>query len=518
MGPFWKLLTAALLTLPAGAYVTGTLVDSRADLPQERPPIVVDDSVDTEPGQTLTVRPRPGEASSPDTDDGSSEGDREPGGDDDRSSADGGNRSGGGARGEDDDLQIVHPDPDELDDPGDGATATTVTKAATTASRMAATTTETTTARTARTTGTRTPATTPAVPAEKMTPAIGIATTTADPMATEATTESTRVTTTADPATTATTGTATPAGATAEPTPAPTGLAGVSVRTRLTTAVALLTALALAAAGLLVYTLESAHVEKDVKAQIEQEVAEFEQLQQGNDPETARPFSSVPALIEVFLRHNVPDDDEVLVGYWDGGAKLSSPGSPHPGLVRSAAFLDLVEQRLERGGSRRIDTEYGEVIVTVAPVHGSRSDGALVVVNFMRDHRAELSRVMQTYVDRLAAAARADHRQRRVAGGAAAVPAPHAAGHRARDHRDRPVAPDPGAGQRRHHRAHPDVQRHGLAAGAGLHRPAPVPRRRRPRAAHAADGDERPPGAGRPDRPCRGRGRPATCCSTRSTG
>jgi signal transduction histidine kinase len=172
----------------------------------------------------------------------------------------------------------------------------------------------------------------------------------------------------------------------------------VSVRTRLTTAVALLTALALAAAGLLVYTLESAHVEKDVKAQIEQEVAEFEQLQQGNDPETARPFSSVPALIEVFLRHNVPDDDEVLVGYWDGGAKLSSPGSPHPGLVRSAAFLDLVEQRLERGGSRRIDTEYGEVIVTVAPVHGSRSDGALVVVNFMRDHRAELSRVMQTYI------------------------------------------------------------------------------------------------------------------------
>ena len=202
------------------------------------------------------------------------------------------------------------------------------------------------------------------------------------------------MTTTADPATAEAT---TPEIARTEPA-VPGGLAGLSVRFRLTTAVALLTAFALAAAGLLVHTLESAHVEKDVKAQIAQEVTEFEHLQRGNDPDTARPFHSVEALIEVFLRHNVPDDDEVLVGYWNGAARLSSPASPHPDLVRSAAFLDAVEQRLEGGGSRRLDTEYGEVIITVVPVHGTRARGALVVVNFMRDHRAELARVMQTYV------------------------------------------------------------------------------------------------------------------------
>jgi signal transduction histidine kinase len=179
--------------------------------------------------------------------------------------------------------------------------------------------------------------------------------------------------------------------------PGRSGLDGLSVRVRLTAAVALLTASALASAGLLVYTLESAHVEKDVRAQIAQEVAEFEHLRRGKDPDTARPFADVAALIDFFLRHNVPDDDAVLVGYWGGAARLSSPSSPHPGLIRSAAFLDLVEQRLERGGSQRMESAYGEVIVTVAPVHGTRARGALVIVNFMRDHRAELTRVMQTY-------------------------------------------------------------------------------------------------------------------------
>jgi signal transduction histidine kinase len=174
-------------------------------------------------------------------------------------------------------------------------------------------------------------------------------------------------------------------------------LAGVSVRTRLTVAVALLTGLALAAAGLLVYTLESAHLDSAVHSKIEQEVAEFEQLQGGNDPETAEAFGSVESLIDLFLRRNVPDDSEVLVGYWNGAARMSSPGSPHPGLLRTPAFLEVVDRRIESGGSERIESAHGEVIVTVSPVRSSTTTGALVVVNFMAEERAELVRVMQTY-------------------------------------------------------------------------------------------------------------------------
>lgn len=174
-------------------------------------------------------------------------------------------------------------------------------------------------------------------------------------------------------------------------------LAGVSVRVRLTAAVALLTGLALAAAGLLVYTLESTRLESDVNDQIEQELAEFDQLRRGQDAETREASSSPESLIRLFLRRNVPGGDEMLVGWWDGRPQVASPGSSHPGLVRDRAFLQLVEQHLERGGSAELAKEYGDVLVTVVPVRNSTTQGALVVAHFLTDAKAELTRVMQTY-------------------------------------------------------------------------------------------------------------------------
>lgn len=171
----------------------------------------------------------------------------------------------------------------------------------------------------------------------------------------------------------------------------------MSVRARLTAAVALLTGLALGAAGLLVATLESARLENDVRARVEQELAEFDQLWRGRDPGAVRALAQPQALIRLFLRRSVPGDHEVLIGWWDGRPQVSSPGSAHPGLVRDPAFLAEVEQRLARGGSQELTTEYGEVLLTVLPVRNSTTEGALVVTHFLTDAKAELSRVMQTY-------------------------------------------------------------------------------------------------------------------------
>ena len=55
-------------------------------------------------------------------------------------------------------------------------------------------------------------------------------------------------------------------------------LAQVSVRTRITVVIALLTAAAMAGAGVLVYALESARIERAVNEQIDQEIAEFRAL------------------------------------------------------------------------------------------------------------------------------------------------------------------------------------------------------------------------------------------------
>jgi two-component system, OmpR family, sensor kinase len=203
-------------------------------------------------------------------------------------------------------------------------------------------------------------------------------------MTTGATTE----TTAADAVTTART--------TTEPSAPAGGLSGVSVRTRLITVVALLTGLALAAAGGLVYALESARIEDQVRAQVEQEIEEFRNLQQGSDPDTGRPFSSVATLIELFLRRNVPDDDEALVGFWDGRARVSSE-SPHASYTTSAQLAGVVRARLDRGGSERLDSSFGEVVVTVIPVSNAETTGALVVLNFMQDEYGELYQVLRTY-------------------------------------------------------------------------------------------------------------------------
>lgn len=57
MGSVLKILLAALLTLPAAAYVAGALTADRASLEREHVPVVLDDPVVAEPEETLTSQP-----------------------------------------------------------------------------------------------------------------------------------------------------------------------------------------------------------------------------------------------------------------------------------------------------------------------------------------------------------------------------------------------------------------------------------------------------------------------------
>ena len=76
----------------------------------------------------------------------------------------------------------------------------------------------------------------------------------------------------------------------------------VSVRTRLTVVIAVLTAAAMTGAGLLVYALESSRIERQVTSQISQEIAEFRNLKR--DPNTGEPFDDVSRVLNVFLTRN----------------------------------------------------------------------------------------------------------------------------------------------------------------------------------------------------------------------
>lgn len=108
MSMFWRALVVALLALPVGAYVAGGLTGSQADLPDQRPPVqVADPRQQPAPSTTITEGPSaPG-------------GDDRPGddvGDDDRDGDRDDDRDGDG---DDDEVRIVRPELQDLDDDDD---------------------------------------------------------------------------------------------------------------------------------------------------------------------------------------------------------------------------------------------------------------------------------------------------------------------------------------------------------------------------------------------------------------
>lgn len=169
---------------------------------------------------------------------------------------------------------------------------------------------------------------------------------------------------------------------------------GVSVRTRIVAVVALLVTLALAGAGLIVFVIEGQRIEQRTVEEVEQELDEFAALvNQGIDPVTGERFTSVDDLLVLYLDRNVPDDDEAFVGWIGARPEYQFPDD---GLPEDPTFLDAATPLVARGGNARIETVEGDTLVTAQPVVLGEETGALVVVKYLDEDRAELLDTMRT--------------------------------------------------------------------------------------------------------------------------
>ena len=151
------------------------------------------------------------------------------------------------------------------------------------------------------------------------------------------------------------------------------------MRVRITATVALMAALALAGAGLIVYAIQSERVAEQSASEVDQEIAEFAALvdRQGNNPDTGEPFVDIREMLRLFLERNVPDDDELLVAWYDGGPALRNPNSP---VAEDPGFEAAVREIVTTGGSREIQTpDDGPALVTVQPVSDGADTGAMAV-------------------------------------------------------------------------------------------------------------------------------------------
>ncbi len=172
------------------------------------------------------------------------------------------------------------------------------------------------------------------------------------------------------------------------------------MRLRISATVALLVASTLLLAGVLVYAIEARRISEQTASAVDQELAELAQVQEkGSDPDTGGPFADVEALLRYFMLRNVPDDDELLVG-WVAGREVAYVSPRSDALPEEPAFVDLVRPLVQEGGTVRTDLPgYGNLLVVAQPVRmrsGAQS-GALVVVTRLDRTNAGLVETMRTY-------------------------------------------------------------------------------------------------------------------------
>ena len=149
--------------------------------------------------------------------------------------------------------------------------------------------------------------------------------------------------------------------------------------------------LALSTIGLVVVTYEVIQFRLDqrIDADLQQEVAELRALaEDGEDPDTGRPFAGAKQIFDVYLANNVPSRNEALITFLAGEPYLrSAPVVPYrldrdPELVARWAVL----KKPDRGA---VETPAGEVEYTAVPLTDpSGKTGGVFVAAVFRDRVA----------------------------------------------------------------------------------------------------------------------------------
>jgi signal transduction histidine kinase len=166
---------------------------------------------------------------------------------------------------------------------------------------------------------------------------------------------------------------------------------GVSVRVRITATVALLTTLALTGAGLIVYLIEAQRIDQEISDRVDQQFGEFRAFEQ----QEGATYATVGALLDAFLRVQVPDDDEALVTWYDGAPHRKS----YEGYLGDpVAFRAAAARIVDDNGTTKIDDPRGELVLNAQTVRRGDETGALIVVTSYGDARAGLHDTIQTYV------------------------------------------------------------------------------------------------------------------------
>jgi two-component system, OmpR family, sensor kinase len=178
-----------------------------------------------------------------------------------------------------------------------------------------------------------------------------------------------------------------------------------SVRTRILASYVVLLAIAAVLALFGIRQLLFSQLEERVQSSLAQEIAEFEQLVAGRDPDTGERFTSAERLIDLYLQRNVASQEEAIVGFVDGGfagqqlANWPLDGLPSEKLAEweARSTADLSEPRSATGS---FDTSLGKAYFRARRIvveEGTEESTGVLIVTILPAAELEDINDLQTY-------------------------------------------------------------------------------------------------------------------------
>lgn len=175
------------------------------------------------------------------------------------------------------------------------------------------------------------------------------------------------------------------------------GREGWSVRTRVLTALIVLSGLALLVAGTTAYVLERDRLDDTMREALERSSVEFRTLaRDGVDPKTGEPFRDVTELLRVAMGRIVPGPNEGMAGFVEGVHTYNAPAEYRYQMQQDRELIALLGPRTEERAAMIatspetaslitiINTEMASYRVAIVPVVGPSGDSGALVLAFDR--------------------------------------------------------------------------------------------------------------------------------------
>lgn len=164
-----------------------------------------------------------------------------------------------------------------------------------------------------------------------------------------------------------------------------------SVRVRIVVGYVVLVAAALAISILVTRQVLLGRLERDIDRALTQEVEELRNLASGNNPLTGEPFGSdAEAILDTFLRRNVPGASEAFYAFVGGERFLSSFDAPQS-VWNEDRLVDVWASVTEPLQATARSDVVGEITYLAVPLIASgETTGAFVVAHFPATDRDEI--------------------------------------------------------------------------------------------------------------------------------